>query len=522
MKITPTPHIRSFRELKIEHGSQYIPWDTRAYELSTLNKDFDNLFRPLNDFMEERLTADEQAVIWNAYVEIFSIIKNGDGGLSLLGQVREHVAKIFTVITYEKVFSFVQDTTYFKYPPNLFSSYEQVEMNAHSKTYLRSHYSELIAFSIMCKALVPMFGKLVRIVKESVDNDKKEYVTMRITDNIPEFLENPATEKLRDYIHANFHKDAKDSNLIHAGIPSAEYDNYLFAHVIIKRIAVSSLLFEGESLVANIYNVLDKHPIAKGRKKSEFVKEKSVNDQRATDDGGDRAIRDGYKVKQKITSSIITEAEVWMSTYFDIKRIEPRVTQKLITRCHNNMKRVKRADMYEFKQVLIAAVLGSYVNTDAPGAYSGKLLHLRTIELVGRETALHYMAATQAILYTWGFELLAQLVTADVADTPIDTQILPSKAPSVRRMTPQPRERLNVLYTYHRKTPNNLGLKGTSPGEHTIHKFLTSLTSHTLYYNAPNVIKPEIEDITGRIHLPPVNDIRDELIDLILKVKTKG
>ena len=517
MKITAFPHAKAFKELKISHGTRYIPWQTRAYESSTLNKDFDNLFKPLNDFLETCLTEDEKESIWNSYVAIYQEIEDG-GDLSILTNIQVHVADIFEIITFERVKSFVENQTYLLYPPAIQTALPPHDMGAIGKTYLRHHYTDLIVFSIMAKALVPMFGTLIRTVKDLVVNDKKEYVTMRIVDKAHGFLSNPATEKLRNYIYENFHKGASDSNLLHAGISTHEHDEYLFAHVVVKRIAVSSLLLRDESLVANIYNVLDRHTIAKGRKKSEFVKNKANGDQYASDTEGDRAIRDGYKVKQKMSFTVIVEAECWMAEYFDVQQLEPKVTKLLMTRCHGNAKRLAYANLHDYKLVLIAAVMCAYVPV-INGIPTSKLLHIKILRLVNRDTAIHMLAVTQAVLYTWGFKLLANILTADSNEELSSTQTLSARSPAIRRMAHQPRDRLNVLYSHHRKTPTALGLKGTSPGEHTIHRFLTSISMYDLYYNSPTCIMPEIDDMSNRLHLPPTNELRDDLIELILKVK---
>lgn len=404
MRIYPDLVSQRF-EIAIEHLGKEIRFCARAFLRESFTQEGIDVFEPLNTYWS-RKSAEEAQAMFNIYCEIY----RGFDQILSDDEIYEHLSKQITLLMHyhitQDIETWVSMTPSFIIPGDIMDSFIADEENKNSpdKTYLRKDYIELISLGIIMRALMPVFGEYIESTRREVGIDFKEFHAVQLLTNTG-ILEYRSVNKLLSYIGLlTKGKDEgrnRNTERILDGSSTLDMDFYLLSLVLVRKLCISDIRGVGPkaNLISQIYNFL--YPKVFNPPKTKIpIRDKNFGG--GDDDSGkdNRSILETYRKRTEISLADIAALELsYENVYLNAQRLCPQITKEEIDGCLKTSE-----DLYHERigdaQITIMGWVFKSILSPKGGYYIPK-------ELLSKN-----MGLLEAILWHWGFEYLAILVSS--------------------------------------------------------------------------------------------------------------
>ncbi len=415
-------------------GSKRLEFDSDEFDTKRIQS-ISNPFAEINAYWAT-FEISRQEAIFSLYEEIHDIIKSNTDVMTLTMLLTPLIAVLWDVHSLGDAKQWVVMSGMIHIPTNLKITYDPKDIE--DQTYLRHEYIDLIALALLTRMMVPIWGEFM--ARTSAETGQlKEFSAFGLL-TAAEILESEPMERLRVYLNYPI-QDNKDNNQAAtlAGLGSDDLPDWVLARVIISRMCVSELSANPTkgNIISTIHSYVKQILKDSPRQFDGKVLKKPLD--RASQDSEDNnSILDQFLMKQRNSIGTLSSYLVYME---DTRRlalaIDPTLPMDKLMQCMEIMEKDQRDTMsvkriYRNHQWLCQMIVDN-------------VMPARSVEdSIERPVMLGAMVVTQAILWHWGFELLAGLATA----IPIrsDNALLMSE--SRARIPTDVMKRLDELYPY--------------------------------------------------------------------------
>lgn len=292
-------------------------------------------------------------------------------------------------------------------------------------TYFTEEYEDLVFFSILLKAILPIWGMYYTVVKDILG---VEHTFISASDLIRnEYTDiNPAYNKLEHYITQIATDRIKVAGFaVTNDIGTEEMPSYLLAVALWKKVCIFDPSDASRSIIKNVHAVI--------KDKCRRINTGGPNQKRGQNDSGDDiSIVDNYKIIQQIPPAV----EVMVTHYIRSGNLHLHVDSRIaladVARIRKNLP--EDLEILDFYIPIVTAVCGTYIGN-------------RNVLLLRHETLLDLLAVSSAALRLWGYLTLAQLLITPVK--PVDYNSMAYYGGSVQiPLTPEVNAQLADIYRY--------------------------------------------------------------------------
>lgn len=387
------------------------------------------LFHSINGYFEI-LSAETVSKIESIYRDIYWIIEDTDDVIQLDRQLILSIYDLLSLIDWTHFHHWCITQARINLAIGIKESLS--DKDSPDRTYFTADYENLVAFSILLKLLMPIWGAYEKATTNILNPD---FVLIHGLGLIRNHLieENPAFIKLEACVNMYARKDTKNSGYsITSDIGTEELPEYLMAMVLWKKVIIFDPRAYGKSVICDVHNLLEDKckRIGLGGPKQK----KAYNEA-----GEEMAITEMYKIYQRVPPSIVVMAEHYIETYSYriVDKNSPGINL-VIREAIENID--PHLTILNFHSPILAIVAGNHI---------GK----RTIPLLPYRSLIHLIAAVAVYLAQNGFPTISKLITTQCASKDVAVLSFSGSAAqqpiSLERM-----QRLNSLYSILNITPN--------------------------------------------------------------------
>ncbi len=415
-------------------GSKSLEFDADEFDTTRI-RSVSNPFAEINAFWAT-FEVSRQEAIFSLYEEIHDIVKSHTDVMTLTMHLSPLVSALWDAHPIEEAKEWTMMGGKIQIPTNLKVVYDPKDIE--DQTYLRHEYISLVALALLTRVMVPIWGEFMARTKNET-GQLKEFSAFGLM-SLSSVLEGEAMERLRVYLNFPI-QDNKDNNQAAtlAGLGSDDLPDWVLAKVIICRMCVSEL--SANPIKGNIISTIHsyvKQILKDSPRQFDGKVLKKPLDKINADSEDNNSILDKFLMKQKNSIGTSSAYLVYMEDPYKLAMaVDPSLPMDKLNQCMEVMERDQSGPMavgriHRNHQWLCQMVMDNVVPA-------------RAIEdSIERPTMVRAMAVTQAILWHWGFELLAGLATA----VPIRTDGMLFMSESRNRIPTDVMRRLDELYPY--------------------------------------------------------------------------
>lgn len=411
-----------------------ILWNVAIFERTRLSS-IENIFRDINGYWS-KVPENRLRTIWNIYSEIREIFNTVFDFNQLTVCLTEAVSRLYEQMPMDEIEHWVKFYGKVKYPEKLDLEHDPMDNNP-GRTYLRSDYHGLIVLTVGFRAMVPIWGEYMSRIRTDTSSTFKEFMAMKLLSRTY-MINNPYTDRLRVYIESSIKVPNKtkledNSAAILAGLGSDELPDWLLAFVAVRRMSVVEIDAHDErgSIISNIYGYVSHAIVDLDRKFGGSIKEKRSTESSKQED--EISQLESYRVKHEVSYGDIASFSVYVLNANSLAHdIDPTVPLELVAQCLHHALPLIDLPISKHHVVLTQWITATVMPPKA-------------IHTLHKVDILRLMAITQAILFHWGYDELAVLLTAQVFEGSANTSILME---TKHRLPNELVIKLNELYPY--------------------------------------------------------------------------
>lgn len=394
----------------LTHGEERLEFSVSAFAKETLEEGYD-IFLQINEYWKqmEHFRRDQTFVIYKAIKSAFEDPDLLDLNLLTI-KLQELVGQLYALHPMDDARHWVifkSENT--RIPDSLKEVYQvnNDQPGSREQTYLRDEYIDLVTYSVLSRLMFPIWGEYLPRSKSDVGNTYKEYKAYSLLART-EMMYSAAAQKLRRYIEANSPPDAPSSAII-GGMSSEDYPVWVLSLVVTRRVCIGDLRgidVASPKLVRYIYNfVIQK---VQGSE-SNFANVGKVNpktmDMAGSDEedsGGSRF--ESYKIREEITigDKVFLGHSLTRDIIGESLKIVADLDVVQLRRALETAKELEHVDLNDAQVTLAQWIFKAVVSP-------------RAFDYFAKPLVVQTLAASQVILWHWGYKELAMLATAKPA-----------------------------------------------------------------------------------------------------------
>lgn len=488
------------------HLGKSLRWNVSTYNRIDMEGYTDN-FREINRFLNTR-TDVQQQYIFDVLGEIRELFDEIMPFNVLQGELTELVTKLYAYITLDELVFYINYKATISYPTDLKESYGLSDVNR-SRTYLKHEYQGLVLIVLALRIMVPIWGEYMNTNDGRVGSQFKHYRALHIMYNTP-LMNSPQMMRLREYVDTNIVGSKDRSNAVLAGISTEELPEYILADLLVRGISTKSLdaTPQGSSIITQVYAHV-KRSVRDVVRRFHPTEEKFRGGDNEREDRSSQL--EQYKKTQSVSIGDIEMHKLSLTQYEDLLlQIDPTMDLAKLTECQVAIKTRPRLAIEKHNSLLVQWVVAG-AGGSLPNGEEEMINEPRCVPELNYLEMLGLIAATQALLWHWGFLDLALIVTSS-----IDREQMAMATGSRTQASRSTMNILNEIYPYQQtnKSPsNNKNLAHLAVDEYEKH-----LRNRYLKPKVPRGLKDHFES-TKTTHgwLCP-NDILTQLTNLLAHI----
>ena len=380
------------------HTDRVLPFDVGSYKRDLGRFD---IFKEVNEYWLI-IPKDKQIELFELYEKAFEVFRNFFTLEELTVTLRGICSAIVDIHDFEHMELWVTNKSELRIPKNIKSefSYSIDKADTRERTYIRSDYVSHLVYCMICRMMLPIWGRYMDTHKSQQGNYKEMNALSLLEDSKLSMYKGQI--KLAEYLAGIAGENRGDATLVvHSGINSNNYDRWLLSIASVKRGAVVDIrgLEEHPVIITSIHSFTKHRAEGKDVPHADRMKAKEVGSDSKQDETKASAI-EITKVQQSLPIGIEEEMRYAVRDPYEYG---PRICSTMKT---SDLKRVLR-EVEMLKTVIIEKqqkLLASWILADV---VSPKSINTRP-----KSYTLEALAVTHCVLWELGHKELAILVTA--------------------------------------------------------------------------------------------------------------
>lgn len=507
MEIIADPKPQSGKFICIEHKGERIEFYLTFFKVSNVGP----LFLDLNNYWKYRAESggareslDRLFDLYKQARKIVSPFTMGGGAKEL----RPIVAEILEFHSHEAVSLWMNNWSNICHPH---LDNENSKQYRREQTYNSEEYRDLVAMSILLKAIVPIWGEYVTR-EQGVVNDVSSTKMMRLLEGT-NLMSSPAYQRFVVFINALTETVQVTPNAVFAGIPSTQLSKWVINRVMVDKVALITPTHERDpdernpiNLVANIHRYVRQIVDQLNMPKKNAIVDKADPQNSGKSEEDNTSIAEGYTISEDLPEVTKIYYDYFSKDMRTLalqakERIDLDLCKELV---NTNMRRRSFAPTeWQFKTVslLMAHVVGS-----------------RSILYTNRVGAMNILSIAQVMAFELGAPNIAALIGGDVVHR------LENSAASSQIKEQQTRV-LDDLYTIRRKfkrAKQGGQPQAKNPGILAAETLAEHYGRCTWAVHVPKAIESELtlQTLATQKGFVVPAQFRQELAELIIRIRT--
>lgn len=489
------------------------------------NSDFEIAFKEINAYFKQ-LPHTTQKELFHAYKDIKEALTEIAEPNLLLNKLRTLVGNLYKHIDYTDLTNWLHKNFSFYVPSKIVERYEDMEIserrsddrNYRITTYIRSDYIKLMYLSVYLKPLLPVWCEYIRLVDSSRGKTTyRDYNAMMITSNIG-LTKIDGFNRLREYIEENSlsvitqaGNKPDTTTAVLGGLSTQEIPDWLLAKTIVRKLPLVRLDNTGDdvSIISILYKNLESEMSSLSRKFSMDVMAKRKPKAGSEDGTEVKGVLDIYTMQQEFS-----DGDVMVTSVFMDKKIET-LSKQLSESLGGKIDPAVLDGFYLENRNVSNDELPTIEQQTITGWILHRLIHFNGLSYLKAEYTKAKSLA-QAFLWCEGFKELALYLTAVPALDEdghflggLETRSLISKV-SLDKMVD--------LFPNHINKKGSVNDRQHNYGCLIVNSLADAITKCDWKTRSPSwaIENNSLVDESGM--LTPPNDIRDILVDLIVRL----
>lgn len=404
MQIVPATGSEAQNVIKVVHEDREIVWDLKLYYRNAVLP-LERIFELINGYWKT-LPKDRQETIFDCYLEARNALNEIADQNMMHQRLTQIVKRLYAQMPFEEIQYWARTHGNIKVPPSIKDDYAQLEisernqhaMDYQSRTYLRNDYLDLVNLAIALRPMIPIWAEYARADQPGMGGTFREYHAMSLLRS-SHLLNAQPVHRLREYIETTSPDMKTLLSAALGGLGSSELPDWVMALAIMRKLVVIELSSyeDSSNIISVIYHHVRNTIKTVDRRFASRIRDKSKPS--GEDDDENKSILETYKIKQEISDgdlmvlSIYTEEPMRMA-----QRICPEIDVSKVKACAENIKRCLNHHPTRGQLVILRWVMSQVVPP-------------RSIDNINKTSIFTSIAASQAVLWEWGFYDLALLMT---------------------------------------------------------------------------------------------------------------
>lgn len=429
----------------------------------------------------------KQRNIFESYKGIRYTLDNENSHKDLLNNVKQYIADICTEIPLENINMWIKLSSDMRVPSGFDDKYfDDINSNKSTdKTYLKSDYLYLMAFSLGIRMMIPIWGEHMNLIRRDIGTEFKEYNSFQLLSKSPYIDSEPYT-KLLMYIKSTITQaEYNDYNILVNSISTEDFAYYIFCLTCVRRVPFLDIKYLGEDTKNDDLNALTYiYKFIKQRVKGHSDPKKVVRSK--DNEGGDTnednkiSVLEKYKIKTDISLEDIVELEYSVQDLDNIVRILT-VAPEAQTMLDNALKTSSSLLHSKIPDASIRLLQWTFKPVISP----------RGIMYLSKITLVKLLAALETVLWCRGHKQLALLATCkrEVTDDYVQVVSIDNR----NRVPDEYLVELEKLYPFSRTLRVSKSSKVSSNYiSDTIDSYITTASSDILKMTADESLIKEV------------------------------
>lgn len=487
--------------LRVTHGKQSINWTIRGFNNTHLAKGQGGL-EYVNAYLSW-LPAKHIEAMFNAMVDVHEAF-NGFGQFETRRRrIKTAVEEFIATIDQDLLEHWVTNESNTPIPTNLKTKYTDQDKDP-NKTFLRSEYYDLIALTIVLKLMSGIWGEFLYHMHAKLGTNYKEYSAYRLLDGT--WVDSSeAVLRLLRYIMAWVNQQKKSNSAIMGGVSSEELPTLIMSHILVRKMGPGKIddnLSSG-GIIAIIYRGLNSFLKDLAGKFSALTDKYKYLKSDSKDEKNNHSKLELYMITQVHSlGDIAIRRQFANRTHQLAHRIDPTLPLDLLDECIENIQNI-----YGYKIEQHILMLTQWITyREVPS---------RIYYNLTRKEVFNLIALSQALMWHWGFQDLALLLTATVDRSHIVNAHYVTQVN--RRIKPDMMVELSKLYPHQK--PNKSKPKDANLVQQAISKYKENLGRVWLHFHPPSCMSDYAMStiVDGKGSLVP-DDLSLQIIEMLIRV----
>ena len=486
----------------VEHNGNQIQWSTKIFDSKRLNSST-GVFNDINGFIAKQHAFNQQQ-IWDIYVKIHECLLTPSSNTQTITNLQNLIADLY------QHFDFAAVEHYVKFYCNVFipdtvKDQHSLEDNNPSRTYLKTEFIQLAAFTVMLRPMIPIWGEFIRTMASSIAALNKDLTAYRLLSKT-QIHHGLVAERLKAYVSAHLgNEEMPAAVILFTGLPSDRIPEWMMSIIIIRRMVISQVTSNtGEigNLISNIYGYL-RNCLRDIETRHSQIRDKRRDD--AKEDETERSLSEDTRVKEALTPGNLQVIEIHAEDCLRLAlEMDPTVPPEYVERCLSLSNSVLNVSITQTSPQIIIA------------AWMVKSIPSLSVFTLDKKYAINVIIAAQAVLFHWDLPTLALLITATPSDN-VSEGVMVGSGRSVK-IHPDLVEILTQQYPYPMVEQGNY-----SKTNYACSEILT--INRDISLREWNVsVPPGFEKVCEKLHYPRTrtmhapHDLPDHLAKMVIRI----
>lgn len=510
----------SFTSVTVSHPNEpMLVFDGGGYRTARMVEGLDDgLFTEVNEFVS-KLSKQKQQTLYECYCRVEGLFNNYDvdnsdrtamsiSAQSLEDDLIEIVNLMYETVLMDDLLFYIKANRKLKIPSELTNTYateDKITPAFMDKTYTLSDYIELMAGCLGLRFMIPIWGPLLKIMGAGDQDQMKEYDSFSIIRK-SKFYQSAFFERMEVYLSANM--DPKDLNMAPAlrFLSQEEIPTYAIAITCLRKLSIAPLSCETEKhhLMKIFYGFATNKIKTLGMTMDAGLLDKKESGNFEDDNSSVLCI---FKMKEQVSAGDLMVFKVYIEDYVKMATaIDSTIDPAMVELCVQNALQLPanwRAT--DIQKGLVAWVLSPVI--------TGSIIPLLNKK---NKTLLYAMGVAQAVLWHWGYNELAIMVTGAIYN---------HDAFTFKTQTGKGRLSDTTLAKFDEVYPHKIPLKkqeiggwSNDPGVRGVELFHHHLALHEWKTQCPKPLAASYEDAHVIGFIEPSQELREKLANLLIKL----
>lgn len=487
----------------VSHKGVQTYWETSPFEKTSFSHDFDD-FEQINGYWSYLPVASQDA-IFAIFLRMQETFQSDLELKELRETLKGLVADLYWYHAQEDVHHWTSFYGNLRVPDTVKAEQPADSPLPRERTYLVSDYLELATLAISLRPMIPVWGEYIHRTKKNHGNTFKEFQAARLLD-LSNVKTCAAFLRLDEFVRASIPAEKSIDSAIYDSIGSKNFPEWVRSIIIVRKLCVGDVrgVDPFSNLPAVIFKYLQNKVKGMDSNFSGTVKDKPKVEDRS-DSENNISVIETIKVKEPVATGDIVVLSWYTEDVVRMARVvSPTLDLRLLEQSRKSVLRLENEQIHECQTVIMQWVM-------APALSPRGLMRL------SKEAILRVMAATQAILWHWGYYEVAALLTGIAQRN--ETDHYSGGNDKISKLTADQIETLNQLYPFQRRQGGKgaKNVKLLNPAIVALENVNEMFSEYIWKLTVPKEWLKTLTDGQTRLYVAPT-DFRRTLANLIILI----